>query len=266
MVYADLHVHTQCSDGTLTLSEVPAAARSAGVDVVAVTDHDRIHPDVDAPVVELADDGDGSVTVIRGIELRVESDAGRVDLLGYGLERTPALEAVVEHVQADRAERGQAIVECIEDRLGVDLGVEPRPGLGRPHIARAVADHPDTDLDYEGAFSELIGDGDPCYVPRDVPTFERGRAVLDGACGLVALAHPLRYSDPEGALALTADLDGVELSYPYGRPVDTAPVENAIAEHDLVATGGSDAHGHELGRAGLDRAAYERVRAAIAGA
>ncbi|OYR81429.1 histidinol-phosphatase, partial [Halorubrum distributum] len=51
-IVADLHAHTTVSDGTLTLSEVPAAAREAGVDWVAVTDHDRIHPGLDAPVVE----------------------------------------------------------------------------------------------------------------------------------------------------------------------------------------------------------------------
>jgi Predicted metal-dependent phosphoesterases (PHP family) len=79
---ADLHVHTTASDGTLTVPELPAAARRAGVEWVAVTDHDRVHPDLDAPVT----DRDG-VHIIRGIELRVETDRQRLDLLGYGVSR-----------------------------------------------------------------------------------------------------------------------------------------------------------------------------------
>jgi hypothetical protein len=289
MVYADLHVHTDHSDGQLRLDEVPAAARRAGVRVVAVTDHDRVHPDLAAPVVEFpggravdpdpdpdpergegrgrndrtAGGGPTPVTVVRGIELRVDAGDQRVDLLGYGLERTPEVEAEVERIQRDRRERGRAIIECVEDRLGIDLDLEPRDGLGRPHVARAVERHPDTDLDYDDAFAELIGGDCPCFVARDVPTFETGRRILADACGVVGLAHPLRYPDPGSALALTAGLDAVELSYPYGREVDLGPVEAAIEEGDLLTIGGSDAHDDRLGLAGLDAQAYRRVAAAI---
>ena len=293
MVYADLHVHTDCSDGQLTLPEVPAAARRAGVSVVAVTDHDRLHPRFEAPVVAMGPDGgttpvdpgrdpppgdgtvtdgdgtvtdgDGVVTVVRGIELRVEAGDQRVDLLGYAARETDALTDEVERIQTDRKERGRAIVECVEDRLGIDLDLEPRRGLGRPHIARAVDEHPGTDLDYDDAFDRLIGNDGPCYVARDVPGFEAGRRILADSCALVALAHPLRYPDPEAALELAADLDGVERYYPYGREVDPGPVDRAIAADDLVPAGGSDAHDDRLGLAGLDREEFDRVWAALAG-
>jgi predicted metal-dependent phosphoesterase TrpH len=253
MVVADLHVHTTNSDGTMTLDEVAPAAREAGVDVVAVTDHDRLHPGLDAPVTER----DG-VTVVHGIELRVESPAGRIDLLGYGVRGTDALTELVEHLQRDRVERGRAIVDCVEDRLGVDLGVTVEPGFGRPDVARAVAER--TDYEYGEVFAELIGEDGPCYVSRDIPSFERGREVLAAACALVGLAHPFRYPDAEAALALTAELDAVERHYPYDHAVDTAPVERAIDRHDLLATGGSDAHEDRLGLAGLDEAEWAAVQ------
>jgi len=259
MGVADLHVHTTNSDGSLTLETLPAAAREAGVEAVAVTDHDRLHPDLDRAVTER----DG-VTVIHGIELRVDSPAGRVDLLGYGVERTDALTAELDRLQTDRVERARAIVDCLEDRLGVTLDVAFEPGVGRPHIARAVAESP-AEFGYTETFEELIGGGRPCYVAREIPGFERGRDLLDRACGLVALAHPLRYEDPSAALELAAKVDGVERYYPYGRAVDTSLVEAAIDRHGLVATGGSDAHDDRLGRAGLDRADYERVRALVDG-
>ncbi|WP_435334513.1 PHP domain-containing protein [Haloarchaeobius sp. TZWWS8] len=254
MVYADLHVHTTNSDGQFTLDEVPAAAREAGIDVVAITDHDRLHPDLDEPVTEF-----GGVTVLHGIELRADAGDQRVDLLGYGVRQTAALTDLVTHIQRDRRQRGQAIIDCVEDRLGVDLGLEAREGLGRPHIARAVGDHPDTEYDYRETFDHLIGNGEPCFVARDVPSFQRGVEVLSEACGIVSLAHPFRYPDPEKALALCDSLDAVERYYDYGHEVDPEPVEAAVERYGLLVTGGSDAHDHELGLAGLTAEQYEPI-------
>ena len=256
MVVADLHVHTTNSDGALTLSTLPDAAKRAGVDAVAITDHDRTHPELSTPVAHV----DG-VTVVHGIELRVETDGERLDLLGYGVERTDDLDSLVESLQADRIERGRRIIESVEERLGVELPIEPREGLGRPHIARAVAEV--TDYEYGEVFEELIGEDGPCFVARDIPSFETGRSVLADACGIVGLAHPYRYDDPEAALEYCAELDAVERFYPYGREVDSRPVERAIEAYDLLATGGSDAHDETLGTAGLDREEYRRFRAAL---
>ena len=256
MVVADLHVHTTNSDGALTLSTLPDAAKRAGVDAVAITDHDRTHPELSTPVAHV----DG-VTVVHGIELRVETAGERLDLLGYGVERTDDLDSLVESLQADRIERGRRIIESVEERLGVELPIEPREGLGRPHIARAVAEV--TDYEYGEVFEELIGEDGPCFVARDIPSFETGRSVLADACGIVGLAHPYRYDDPEAALEYCAELDAVERFYPYGREVDSRPVERAIEAYDLLATGGSDAHDETLGTAGLDREEYRRFRAAL---
>ena len=257
MVVADLHVHTTNSDGSMELDEVPAAARRAGVDVVAITDHDRLHPELNTPVTHV----DG-VTLVHGIELRVDAGPFRVDLLGYGAQPTGPLAEEVERLQADRIERGREIAECVESRLGVDLDLTFEAGVGRPHIARAI-EASDTDLDYGGAFEQLIGNDGPCYVPREVPDFETGVELLSGSCGLVGLAHPFRYADPEAALELCADLDAVERFYPYGREVDEALLDRCIEEYDLVRTGGSDAHDDELGKAGLDAADYRAFRDAV---
>jgi len=254
MVRADFHVHTTVSDGELDPKAVPAAARKAGIDAVAITDHDRIQPDLDTPVVRR----DG-VTVVHGIELRVDAGKQRVDLLGYGLDPTPDLEAACERIQHDRVERARAIVECVEDRLGVTVDVEFYPGVGRPHIARAI-DASDADLGNQEAFETLIGDEGPCFVSREIPTFETGRRLLAEAAAFVGLAHPLRYRDPDHALALAADLDAVELAYPYNHDADRRPVRRAIDRHGLLATGGSDAHGRRLGIAGLDAEQFDRVR------
>ncbi|MFC6756524.1 MULTISPECIES: PHP domain-containing protein [Haloarcula] len=256
MVVADLHVHTTRSDGALTLSTLPDAAADAGVEIVAVTDHDRVQPALEGPVTTR----DG-LTIVHGIELRVDAGEQRLDLLGYGVEPTDSLVEECERIQHNRRERGRAIIDCVEARLDVSLPVEPRAGLGRPHIARAIAEA--TDYSYQGAFDDLVGVDCPCYVPREVPDFDRGRELLSDACGLVGLAHPFRYRDTVAALARCEDLDAVERWYPYGRSVDTERLDDAIERYDLVPTGGSDAHDERLGVAGLDGDAWARVRDAI---
>ncbi|MFB6156227.1 MAG: PHP domain-containing protein [Haloferacaceae archaeon] len=256
---ADLHVHTVVSDGVLTLDEVPERARTAGLEAVALTDHDRLNPGLDGPAVER-----GGVTVVHGVELRVEVDAGRLDLLGYGARPTDELVAELDRLQRDRVDRARRMVACVEDRLGVALDVSPEPGVGRPHVARAVAESA-APLGYDDAFAELIGENGPCYVPRDVPSFERGAALLDAACSVVALAHPYRYDDPDAALATARTLDAVERHYPYGRSVDQATADDVIADAGLLATGGSDAHDRRLGRAGLDADGWAEVAARLPG-
>ena len=264
MVAADCHVHTTNSDGTLSLSAIPDAAKRAGVSIVAVTDHDRFHPGIEAPIVERE-----GITIVHGIELRVDPGDQRLDLLGYGVERTPALCAEIERLQADRIERGAAIIDNVESHIGQSIPVEASEGVGRPHIARAIADA--TDHDVAWAFRELIGNDGPCYVPRDIPSFDRGRALLAEAASVVGLAHPLRYPEPAAALDRCHSLDAVEREYPYddGYPYDgngeydPAPVDDAIERYDLLPTGGSDAHDERLGIAGLDRAAADQFLAAV---
>jgi predicted metal-dependent phosphoesterase TrpH len=251
---ADLHVHTTASDGTLTIEEVPAAADAANIDLVAVTDHDRIHPKLDAPITD-----HNGVTMIRGIELRVDTDRQRLDLLGYGVRSTDALTTELDRLQQDRIERAQQLIDCVETRLGVALDLDPQPGIGRPHIARAIADS-DADNDFQGAFDELIGNGCPCYVPREITPVDRGINLLTEACPVVGLAHPLRYDDPSAALDHAAELDAVERYYPYDHAVDPDLVDDAIDRHSLLATGGSDAHETTLGHAGPPPAAVAALR------
>ena len=96
-VVADLHAHTTVSDGTMTLDEVPAVARAADVEWVAVTDHDRIHPGVDAPVVIVAPD-----RIARGVELRVAAVFGRLDPPGSAVTHTHSPHAPIPPPPPDR--------------------------------------------------------------------------------------------------------------------------------------------------------------------
>ncbi|WP_227356184.1 PHP domain-containing protein [Haladaptatus salinisoli] len=257
-IHADLHVHTTNSDGELALDEIPAAATEVGVGAVAVTDHDKIHPELDAPLLQI-----GGIDVIHGIELRVEVESlsEKIDLLGYGVTESPALCAELDRLQANRKTRGARIIELVERELDIALDMEAHEGIGRPHIARAIDAHSETDFSYQDAFDELIADNGPCHVPREVPSFERGVSLLSEACSVVSLAHPYRYSDPDAVLELATRLDAVEYRYPYSASNTAYRSDRdvrAVERHDLLITGGSDAHNKNLGQAGLTKSEYER--------
>ncbi|MFC6731331.1 PHP domain-containing protein [Haladaptatus sp. DYSN1] len=253
MSVADLHAHTTASDGTMTLADVPQVAARADLDAVAITDHDTIHPGLPAPVT--THDG---LTLIRGIELRVDTGGFDIDLLGYGVRETDALATTLDRIQQNRLERAREMVAAVESTLSVSLDIEYKPGIGRPHIARAI-EASDAPYAYQDAFDELIGDDGPCFVRRAaIPSFEEGARLLSEACPVVSLAHPYRYPHPEKAIELAAELDAIEAYYPYARPVDDASLWEAVSAYDLLVTGGSDAHIDVLGEVTLSGAEYER--------
>lgn len=250
-ITADLHLHTTASDGTLTIDELPAAAKEAGLEWIAVTDHDLVHPELTSPVT--VHEG---INIIRGIELRVQAENQRLDLLGYGVEPTADLSTELDRLQANRINRAQEMIDRVESHTGVDIDFEPHSGVGRPHIARAI-DNSVAPHDYDQAFADLIGNDCPCYVARDITPVDRGVELLRDACRVVGLAHPLRYDDPVEALELTAKLDAVERFYPYKEEVNTKLVDRTIERNNLLVTGGSDAHDTELGKSGLSQLKFD---------
>jgi hypothetical protein len=257
-ICADLHIHTRASDGQMGLADTLDAAADAGLEAIAVTDHDRVHPGLDSPISYR----DG-VEVIRGIEIRVHTADTRVDLLGYGGRRTPALEGLLAAVQRSRIARATRMIDSLEAALGVRLDLTPAVGIGRPQIAAAVIAATD-DYTTGRVFDELIGAGCPHYIPRWVPAASDAIDALHEGGALVGLAHPYRYSDFDAAIALVEHLDAIEAYYPYQRQTmedaDPTHLEAIAAEAGLVLTGGSDAHGHELAAAGLGSDGYTRFR------
>lgn len=259
-LFADLHVHTTNSDGELDIADVPAVAKEVGLSVVAITDHDSIHPELESAVSTV----DG-VTLIRSIELRVNVPSldERVDLLGYGVETTSDLTQELQRLQDDRRTRSQRMIERVENQLDITLGIEGREGMGRPHIANAIIEHPETDYTEQQVFDEIIGRDCDAYVSRDVTKFQTGVNLLLDACAFVGLAHPFRYENPKQAISLTKHLDAIEGPYPYSRglsAMNESTFVDAVRNNDLLVTGGSDAHNTTLGKSGLTDKQFNDIR------
>lgn len=259
-IVADLHTHTTRSDGTMEPENVTDVANRNDLKAIALTDHDRVHPDIDDPLV--VRDG---VDVISGIELRVQPEEidERLDILGYGVIPTSRFQSVLDRVQKNRIHRAERMIDLIEDETGVRIDVELIDSVGRPHIARAIDDNEHLDYTYSEAFEELIGDDCPCYTSRDIPSFEYGVSLLQESASFVSLAHPYRYEDVRGALKLARGFDGIECVYPYASSTveykRDGMDELAVEWFEQVMTGGSDAHNpDDVGSAGLMMSHYQK--------
>lgn len=254
----DLQSHSRCSDGVLGPAEVVAAAGAAGVELLALTDHDTVDG-VDEAVAAAAAAG---VRVVPAAEISA-LDGEREDLhvLGYGIDhRSPALAATLAAFRADREGRAERMADALRE-LGFALEVPDRGGapVGRPHLAQAVVAHPANSmrLEREGLvnFSSFLAayliPGKPGYRRRTTPTIAEAIEAIHAAGGVAVWAHPFWDLDdgPEVLDAIerfaAAGLDGVEAFYVTHTCEQTRLVAGRCDELGLLTTGSADFHGPE---------------------
>jgi 3',5'-nucleoside bisphosphate phosphatase len=252
----DLHTHSTASDGTDSPAELVAAAAAAGVDVLAITDHDTTAGWADAALALRT-----GMRLLRGAEFSCVSATGRGDrdvavhLLGYQFDPAhPVIVAEQTRLRTERVERLRRMIEKMAaDGYPVDVDevfaqLPAGASAGRPHLARALVDAGVVGSVNE-AFATLLYNGSPYYVPKaDTPI----RAAIDmvrAAGGVAVFAHPLarkrgRVVEPSLIAELAvAGLTGVEVDHPDHTPEDRALLRGLAAETGLVATGASDYHG-----------------------
>lgn len=258
----DLHTHSLASDGTQTPRELVVAAAGAGLDVVAITDHDTA-----AGWAEAADAAvETGIELVRGMELSTQHHHRGVHLLAYLPDPThPGLQAELARVVGGRDSRGPAMIEAL-NRAGLAITaadvLASNPGTlvsGRPHVADALVRSGQVGSRDE-AFERWLNPGRPGYVGRYATDTTTMIGLVAAAGGVSVIAHPWgrghRAGLPRRELELLreAGLGGIEVDHQdHLRPDDVRAELRAIARDlDLVATGSSDHHGtgkldHELG-------------------
>ena len=252
----DLHTHSTASDGTDTPEQLVAAAHRAGVDVLAITDHDTTGGWDEAAVALPT-----GMRLVRGAEFSCVSPTGReerpvsVHLLGYLFDPAhPAIVAEQSRLRDERVVRLARITEKMTaDGYPVDVEsvfelVPEGTSVGRPHLARALVAAGVVDS-VNDAFATLLHNGSPYYVPKADTPVERAIAMVRAAGGVAVFAHPLarrrgRVVEPSVIADLaTVGLGGVEVDHPDHSPEDRELLRELAAAHDLVTTGSSDYHG-----------------------
>lgn len=242
----ELHCHSNASDGAFSPSDLIAHAHAAGVELLALTDHDTIAGDAEA-VQAGARLG---VRVIPGIEISALSKLGEIHILGYNMRpQTDALREEIAKLRDARAGRAKAILQKLHE-LGIVIPFEVVQKLagdaiiGRPYIARALVAGGFV-KDIQAAFDDYLADGKPANVPMQVLTPAQAITLIHACGGVAVVAHPGLYHLDHAALIdeLAAHgLDGVEVYYPDHGPLDVQKFERLAREHNLLRTGGSDFH------------------------
>ena len=271
----DLHTHSRVSDGTQSPTELVTAARDAGLDVVAITDHDTAAgwPEAAEAAREVG------ITLVRGMEISTKHRGHGVHLLAYLPDAThPGLKAELTRIVDGRGSRAPAMIAAL-NRLGIDIGLDDVVAEvpGRPHVADALV-RKGVVKDRDEAFATYLDSGRPAYVDRYAVRLTDMIAIVAAAGGVTVVAHPWgrgrKGSLPESELAVLRDagLTGVEVDHQDHKHPDVRDELRAVAANlGLLPTGSSDHHGlgksnHELGCNTTDPEVFEQLLAAAAAA
>ena len=244
-VSADLHTHTTASDGTLAPSELVVSAVTAGLDVLAVSDHDSAEGVPSA--LRAAEPLD--LLVIPAVELSALDKGRDVHMLGYFIDHTaPRLTERLLEFRRGRLLRAIEMIEALDGAghaVSIDdvLAHSGDGAVGRSHVARALVDRGSIGS-VDEAFSDLIGRDRPFYRRKPLLGPAEVIGIIHDAGGLAVLAHPCvgGVADLVGDLA-DAGLDGLEAYHPEHTPADTARMLAVAGEMYQHVTGCSDYHG-----------------------
>ncbi|HYT10130.1 MAG TPA: PHP domain-containing protein [Mycobacteriales bacterium] len=278
----DLHTHSTASDGTDPPAALVAVARAAGLDVVALTDHDTTVGWAEAAAALPA-----GLTLVPGLELScrwVPPDGARpttLHVLGYLVDPThPGLSAALTRLRDSRLGRA----ERITDRLAA-AGVPVRwervaelaggASVGRPHVARALVEA-GVVRSVDEAFATHLNDRSPFHEPKEDLEVRTGIRLVVESGGVAVFAHPLArrrgrvVGDDAVAAMAGVGLAGLEVDHPDQDAADREHLRGLAAELGLLVTGSSDYHGTNktvpIGGAGhTDPAAYEALVAMATG-
>lgn len=243
---ADLHTHSNASDGIHAPADLLRQASRRGLSVLALTDHDTtLGLAAAAAEARLL-----RITFVPGIELSTDVERGEIHVLGYGIDPDATeLQSTLERLRRSRETRAARILDRLR-RLGIDLPdesiqpAEPGASIGRPHIAMALIAAGQASS-VSDAFDRFLGQGKPAYVASERLKPADAVRLIRSAGGLPVLAHP--FSSPGFPHTLpdliAAGLGGLEVYYGEYDDDRRRVLADIAARHDLIATGGSDYHG-----------------------
>jgi len=256
---ADLHVHTNFSDGTFSPEEVILEARKREIDCIAICDHDCVEA-LDKASAAAETEG---VELIPAIELTAEKNGNEIHMIGYYIDRkSHALLDVAARMQKVRLQRMREMVDKLKQNgVHIDaddiLKLSGKGSVGRLHIAYEIYNKGYTRYVGE-AFKLYIGSGKPCYVGKFNLTPAEAITTILEAGGVPVLAHPGVIGGdrfiPEYA---KSGLKGIEVYHTDHTPEMKERYLKIADNMGLLVTGGSDCHGRGKGKVLLGRVTVE---------
>jgi predicted metal-dependent phosphoesterase TrpH len=251
--YADLHTHTNASDGTNEPPVNVRLAKAAGLAAVAITDHDTI-----AGIRTAEQEGRNiGVEVVPGVEISTVAKGQDIHVLGYYISTTDTTFLQrLERLRNTRQQRNRMLIERLHE-LGMDISLDEvmnsrQPNIdqetvGRPHIADVLVSKGYVATIAE-AFEKYLGKSGAAYV--NPPRIHPAEALewIKAAGGTAVLAHPGLYGDDELVRELIGrGLDGLEVYHSDHSAAEEAKYLQLAESAGLLVTAGSDFHGQRHG-------------------
>ena len=242
---ADLHCHTNCSDGTVSPTDILYLAKEKGLQGLSITDHDTISAYKEAlPIAQAL-----QFPLVTGVEFSASHNNKSIHLLGYSF--TPGSSDILELCERHherRAERNGKILELLTQK-GMPIYPEDLPmvsethSFGRPHIALAMIKKGYVQSIQE-AFHDYIGEGKPCFAVGKTISVEETIEIIHKARGFAVIAHPHLINDASIFNdMLKMNFDGIEGYYAQFPPSAHQRWVKAGEKRGWLITGGSDFHG-----------------------
>lgn len=242
----DFHNHTTASDGKLSPKELVELAKSEGLDIIAITDHDNTEG-VDEALKTGKNIG---ITVIPGIELTTRHNGESIHLLGYfkgDNYNSPSFQNYLKKLQEHRVKRGERIILNLKKFFDISINYEEilkknKGVIARPHIAKAIieAGYP---YDWNYIFDNIIGNDSPAYVPNKNISIEEGISILKSAGAFISLAHPTLINKSNVEDLMKYGFDGIEGIYPLNKFFQEEKFRETCIKYNKLITAGSDYHG-----------------------
>ncbi|MFC1559611.1 PHP domain-containing protein [Candidatus Margulisiibacteriota bacterium] len=248
---ADLHIHTNFSDGLLSPEEVVREAKKAGLTVIAISDHDTVDG-VEPAIAEAKKIG--GIEVIPAVEFSTDVPGTEIHILGYFIDhRSDEFRELLKKIQEDRTNRVHKIVNKLK-KVKVDLDLDRvlelagEGSAGRPHVARALIEAGYVKTIGE-AFMKYLGVNGPAYIPHFKLTPVQVIETINKNGGVPVLGHPaVSRKDDMIKDFVSAGLKGIEIYYGKHSDADIKRYLEIAKKFGLLATGGSDFHGEGMMR------------------
>jgi predicted metal-dependent phosphoesterase TrpH len=249
---ADLHIHTYYSDGVYPPEKIVDLALDAGLEAIAITDHDNIMAyGVAQEYLKNKGQNPPPLEIIKGVEINTLYKGKEVHILGYLMDTDDSnFKELLKNQQAARVKQTKEIIHLLAKKESIrikfeDITKQVAEGgsIGRPHIAKAITAAGGTGSVIE-AYAKYIHNESPVYVPRKTASPHDAVEIIYDAGGVPVIAHPHDIDIAEELIKdlMTCGLRGIEA---YHRKHSPACVEyfSSMAEKlGVIVTGGSDFH------------------------
>ena len=243
----DLHIHTSYSDGAFSPEKVVDTAIDAGLEAIAITDHDNVL----SHQIALDYAKDKSLKILPGVEINTIYKGYEVHILGYFMDLEDSdFQKLIKTQQQARVKQTKEIIALLSKRAGIKITLDsifsqvaPGGSIGRPHIAKAITNAGGTSSSIE-AYNKYINDNSNVYVQRKTVTPFEAVEVIYEAGGIPVFAHPYDVDIADQLIKemMNFGLRGLEAYHRKHSPAIIEYFSTLAEKYGLIITGGSDFH------------------------